>query len=56
MTRHIADHGHARGTGRVRAFFRLAKAGKGWWHRSESMGGGRRLVEFMRIARGRLEG
>lgn len=53
MARHLADHGHARGTGRARAFFRLARTGKGWWHRSEAAGSNRRLVEFMRIARGR---
>jgi len=43
MTRHLADHGHARGKGRVRAFMKIARQGRGWWHRSEGAVGGRRL-------------
>lgn len=53
MTKHLADHGHGRGKGRVRAFMRIARAERGFWHRSEAAGGNRRLVEFLRIARGR---
>ncbi|AWB49973.1 hypothetical protein HYN69_17005 [Gemmobacter aquarius] len=55
MSRHLADHGHSRGSGRVRAFFRIARQGRGWWHRSESVASGRRVVEFIRLARGYQE-
>lgn len=39
--------------GRVSAFLRLARQKRETFHRSESPSGTRRLVEFLRIARGR---
>lgn len=53
IMKHLADHGRLRGNGRLRAFLRLARQGRGFWHRSEAAGSGRRVVEFMRIVRGR---
>jgi hypothetical protein len=54
MTRHIADHRSPSQGGRVRHFLRIARAGRGGWHRAETPAGNRRLVEFCRIARGRM--
>jgi hypothetical protein len=53
MTKHIADRRTPSQGGRVKNFLRIARHGRGFWHRSESTGGNRRLVEFLRIERGR---
>ncbi len=53
MTKHIADRRTPSQGGRVKLFLRLARQERGFWHRSESTAGNRRLVEFLRIARGR---
>ena len=54
MTKHIADRRTPSQGGRVKHFLRIARVGRGFWHRSETVGDNRRLVEFLRIARGRL--
>lgn len=54
MAKHPVDHRKPSQGARVAAFLRIAKSGRTLWHRSESLPkGNRRLVEFMRIERGR---
>ena len=52
MARHLIDKRTLSQGGRVRNFLRLARQQRGLWHRSEAPGTNRRLVEFLRIARG----
>jgi hypothetical protein len=52
MARHVIDKRTLSQGGRVRNFLRLARQERGLWHRSEAPGTNRRLVEFLRIARG----
>ena len=52
MARHVIDKWTLSQGGRVRNFLRLARQERGFWHRSEAPGTNRRLVEFLRIARG----
>jgi len=52
MARHVIDKRTLSQGGRVRNFLRLARQQRGIWHRSEAPGTNRRLVEFLRIARG----
>ena len=52
MARHVIDKRTLSQGGRVRNFLRLARQKRGLWHRSEAPGTNRRLVEFLRIARG----
>ena len=52
MARHVIDKRTPSEGGRVRNFLRLARRPQGYWHRSETPGTNRRLVEFLRIARG----
>ena len=52
MARHVIDKRTLSQGGRVRNFLRLARQARGLWHRSEAPGTNRRLVEFLRIARG----
>jgi hypothetical protein len=57
MTRHLADHRSPSDGGRVRHFLRLAREGGGIWKRlaraPRRHDGSRRVLEFLRIARGR---
>jgi len=53
MTKHLADHRPASRGGRVRAFLKLARQKRETFHRTETPSSTRRLVEFLRIARGR---
>jgi hypothetical protein len=53
MTRHIADRRTPSQGGRVRQFLRIDREVERTWHRPETPSGSRRLVEFLRIARGR---
>ncbi len=53
MTRHIADHRRPSLGGRLRHYLRIDRSGEGRWHRSESPASNRRLIEYLRIARGR---
>lgn len=54
MTRHIADTRSPSTGGRLRAFLRLSRRLRDGWHRHEDVNPNRRLVEFLRIARGRV--
>jgi hypothetical protein len=54
MGRHLADHRSPSKGARLRHFLRIARADRAGWHRAETLAAtNRRLVEFMRIARGR---
>jgi hypothetical protein len=54
MGRHLADHRTPSKGGRVRNFLKIARMKPATWHRAEAQpSGNRRLVEFLRIARGR---
>ena len=53
MTRHLADHQAPSTGGRLKHFLRLARAPRGIWHRSQGAGSQTRIVQFLRIARGR---
>lgn len=53
MTRHLADHRSPSQGGRLRHFLRIAREGRGPWHRPETPASNRRVIEFCRIARGR---
>ena len=50
MSKHVADRRTPSQGGRVKHFLRLARQDRSFWHRSESAGSNRRLVEFLRIA------
>jgi hypothetical protein len=53
MSRHLADH-RARTTGsRVKHFLRLARTPRNTWLRARGAAGAGRLVQFLRIERGR---
>jgi hypothetical protein len=56
--RHVADHRRTDGDGRLRHYLRLARFADDRpvrvWHRSHGAIGATRLVQFLRIARGRL--
>jgi hypothetical protein len=54
MARHIADHNRPSRGGRVRNYLRLGRSRPETWHRSHAAPGSTRLVQFLRIARGRL--
>jgi hypothetical protein len=54
MGRHIADKRTPSTGGRVKHFLRLARTPRETWHRSHAPITNRRLVEFLRIARGQL--
>ncbi|WP_164517263.1 hypothetical protein [Tabrizicola piscis] len=53
MTKHLADHRTASGGGKLRHFLQLSKTPRETWHRPRSAAGKARLVQFLRIARGR---
>lgn len=53
MYRHIADRRTPSNGGRVRAFMTIARQMREGWHRTEGAPTNRRLIEFLRIARGR---
>lgn len=53
MTKHLVDHRTPSRGGKLRAFLRLARQPRETFHRNETAVGPRRLVEFLRIARGR---
>lgn len=53
MTKYPTDQPPASMGGRVEAFFRLSRTPRETFHRSETPSGARRLIEFLRIARGR---
>ncbi|OYU20381.1 MAG: hypothetical protein CFE34_00660 [Rhodobacteraceae bacterium PARR1] len=53
MQKHPTDRQPTSEGGRVRAFLALSRKKRETFHRRESPTGARRLIEFMRIARGR---
>ncbi|AXQ94837.1 hypothetical protein ORIO_14275 [Cereibacter azotoformans] len=54
MSRHLADKRTPSDGGRVKNFLKLARNPRAFWHRDEARPmGNRRVVEFLRIARGR---
>ena len=54
MTKHLVDHRRATKAGRLIHFLAIARATRATWHRPESSAGSARVVQFCRIARGRL--
>ncbi len=54
MSKHIFDHQRESKTGRMRHFLRIARRVQTTWHRSEEKVGSTRVVQFCRIARGRM--
>ena len=52
MSKHLADRRAPSKGGRVRAFMKIARTMREGWHRTEGAPSNRRLVEFLRIARG----
>jgi hypothetical protein len=53
MGRHLADHRSRTTGGRVKHFLRLARNPRETWLRPRGKAGTSRLVQFLRIARGR---
>ena len=54
MTKHLVDHRKPSQGGRVNHFLRIARSRQTTWHRSEERAGSTRVVQFCRIARGKL--
>ena len=52
--RHLADHRAPSTGGRVKHFMLLARTPRETWHRPRPKAGASRLIQFLRIARGRL--
>jgi hypothetical protein len=55
MGRHLADHRSGSTGGRVKHFLRLARTPRETWKRARAGAGSQRVVQFLRIARGRVE-
>ncbi|MBL9060969.1 hypothetical protein [Tabrizicola sp.] len=53
MSRHLADHRTRTTGGRVKHFLRLARTPRETWQRSRGSSGSTRLIQFLRIERGR---
>jgi hypothetical protein len=53
MTKHIADKRTAPTGSKVAQFLRLSRTPRETWHRPRGSAGSQRLVQFLRIARGR---
>ena len=53
MAKHLADHRKATTGARVKHFLRLARTPRATWHRTHSEAGQARVVQFLRIERGR---
>lgn len=53
MSKHLADHRKPSQGGRVKHFLRIARSARETWHRPHTTATGRRVVEFLRIDRGR---
>jgi hypothetical protein len=51
--RHLADHRSPSMGGRLRNFLRIDRSAPVVWHRDHGHGESSRLVQFLRIARGR---
>ncbi|MBE2277985.1 MAG: hypothetical protein IAE87_17000 [Rhodobacteraceae bacterium] len=53
MSRHLADKRKPSAGGRMRAFLRIEREGRATWHRPHTPSGANRLIQYLRIARGR---
>ena len=53
MTKHLADKRKISTGGRTRAFMQIARAARETFHRPREAAGPNRLLQFLRIARGR---
>jgi hypothetical protein len=53
MSKHLADHRNAPSGEKVKHFLRLSRAARETWHRPRAAASTTRLVQFLRIARGR---
>jgi hypothetical protein len=53
MSRHLADHRSRTTGGRLKHFLRLARTPRETWQRPRGKSGSTRLIQFLRIARGR---
>jgi hypothetical protein len=53
MSKHLADHRKPTTGARVKHFLRLARTARETWHRPRGAAGTARLVQFLRIERGR---
>ncbi|HEY6919621.1 MAG TPA: hypothetical protein VI412_10170 [Tabrizicola sp.] len=53
MSRHLADHRSRSTGGRVKHFLRLARTPRETWQRPRGKAGATRLIQFLRIERGR---
>ena len=53
MSKHLADHRNAPSAEKVKHFLRLSRKARETWHRPRGTVGTARLVQFLRIARGR---
>lgn len=53
MSRHLADHRAGTTGGRVKHFMRLARTPRETWQRPRGASGVARLIQFLRIERGR---
>lgn len=53
MSRHLADHRTRTSGGRLKHFLRLARTPRETWQRPRGTSGSTRLVQFLRIERGR---
>ena len=54
MAKHVFDHRRVAEAGRVVHFLAIARSVGRTWHRPETKAGSARLVQFCRIARGRM--
>ncbi|MBN8629556.1 MAG: hypothetical protein J0L76_01725 [Rhodobacterales bacterium] len=53
MSRHLADHRTRTTGGRLKHFLRIARTPRETWQHSRKTPGSSRLVQFLRIERGR---
>lgn len=53
MTKHLADRRTTGGTTKLRRFLELSRNRRETWHQPRKAAGRSRLVQFLRIARGR---
>ena len=53
MPKHLADHRKAPTETKVKEFLRLSRVARETWHRPRGAAGESRLVQFLRIERGR---
>ena len=53
MSRHLADHQSRTTGGRLKHFLRLARTPRETWQRPRGKAGSGRLIQFLRIERGR---